>query len=120
MANPAGQKILRDVFLGFMRMHILHHAAKDSIYGLDMIEELRRHGYRIGPGTLYPMLHSLEEAGLLNSKWTLVAGKNRRYYVTTKAGDAVLHSLRGQLREVVDEIVIDETEYKGTSAKPAR
>jgi len=108
MASVAGSKVFRDVVLGFMRMHVLHHAAKEPVYGLEMIGELRRHGYSIGPGTLYPLLHALEEAGLLRSTWTLVAGKNRRYYRTTRTGNAVLRTLRAQVRGLVDEVLTEE------------
>ena len=101
----ASRKLMRDVFLGFMRVHILHHAAQGPIFGLEMIEELRRHGYSIGPGTLYPMLHALEHASVLRSTQRLVVGKNRRYYRTTKLGDALLAELRVKLREFVDEIL---------------
>lgn len=41
---------------GFMRLHILHHAAEGPLYGGWMMEELRQHGYRISAGTLYPMI----------------------------------------------------------------
>ncbi len=58
--------MLRDFFLGFIKIHILHHAAQEPIYGLAMIDELRRHGYDLSPGTLYPILHSLERAGYLS------------------------------------------------------
>jgi PadR family transcriptional regulator, regulatory protein PadR len=112
MASPASQKVLRDAFLGFMRIHVLHHAAEEPIYGLEMIEELKRHGYSIGPGTLYPLLHSLEAAGLLRSSVKLVAGKNRKYYRTTKSGDALLIKLRAQIRELVHEVVDEHDEAK--------
>jgi PadR family transcriptional regulator PadR len=105
MVSPASQKVLRDAFIGFMRVHVLHHAAKEPIYGLEMIEELKRHGYAIGPGTLYPLLHSLERAGLLRSTVKLVAGKNRKYYRTTKSGDILLVKLRVQIGELVREVV---------------
>ena len=105
MAASASQKILRNAFIGFMRIHLLHHAAKEPIYGLEMIEELSRHGFAIGPGTLYPLLHSLERAGLLRSAVKLVAGKNRKYYRTTRSGDALLVKLRAQAVELVQEIV---------------
>ncbi|WP_287830435.1 helix-turn-helix transcriptional regulator [Idiomarina sp.] len=49
----------RDLYTGFIRLHILHHAAQEPIFGMGMIEELRHHGYQISPGTLYPMLHML-------------------------------------------------------------
>ena len=101
---PQVQKILRNAFTGFIRIHVLHHAAKEPIYGLEMIEELSRHGFAIGPGTLYPLLHSLERAGLLRSAVKLVAGKNRKYYRTTRSGDALLVKLRAQAVELVREI----------------
>jgi PadR family transcriptional regulator PadR len=46
---------------------VLHHAVKEPIFGLGMIEELARHGYRISPGSLYPLLHGLEKKGYLQS-----------------------------------------------------
>lgn len=57
--------MLRDFFLGFVRIHILHHAAEEPIYGLAMIEELGRHGYEVSPGTIYPILHGMERGGWL-------------------------------------------------------
>jgi DNA-binding PadR family transcriptional regulator len=44
---------------GFIRLHILHHAVEGEIYGQWIIEELARHGYKLSPGTLYPMLHAM-------------------------------------------------------------
>ena len=45
------------LYAGLIRLHVLHHAAKEPIYGLAMMEELGRHGYKISAGTLYPILH---------------------------------------------------------------
>ena len=56
------------VFGGFVRMHILHHAAEAPICGVDIIAELARHGYRLSPGTLYPVLHELEKTGCLKAR----------------------------------------------------
>jgi PadR family transcriptional regulator PadR len=53
----------RDLYSGLIRLHVLHHAAEEPIFGLGMLEELARHGYRISPGTLYPILHGLEKKG---------------------------------------------------------
>ena len=47
----------QDLYSGLIRLHVLHHAVEEPIFGLGMIEELTRHGYRISPGTLYPLLH---------------------------------------------------------------
>ena len=57
--------ITRHFFNGFIRLHILYHAAKEPIYGAEITAELIRHGYRISQGTLYPTLHLLEEHGYL-------------------------------------------------------
>jgi PadR family transcriptional regulator PadR len=73
-----------------MRVHILHQASEAPVLGLELIEELRRHRYSVSAGTLYPMLHGLKVAGALHPSQTLVAGKIRNYYETTRSGDALL------------------------------
>src|SRR5438552_13943821 len=85
--------IFRDIFLSFVRVHLLHHAAEGPIYGLEMIEELGRHGYAIGPGTLYPVLHGLEKAGYLACEPQPVNGKVRKYYRATDSGGEALARL---------------------------
>ncbi|MGZ8202720.1 MAG: PadR family transcriptional regulator [Burkholderiales bacterium] len=101
---PTSNKILRDVFLAFVRVHLLYHAAQGRIYGLEMIEELRRHGYEIGPGTLYPMLHDLQESGYLESEQEIADGKVRKYYRITSAGRKTLNELKAKIRELVGEV----------------
>jgi len=117
VASLAGRKIIRDVFLAFVRVHVLHHAAKERVFGLEMMEELKRHGYDIGPGTLYPMLHALQEGGALTSSQEVVDGKVRRYYRTTKAGDALLGELRAKIGELVDEVLERRSPHKPSRAK---
>lgn len=92
---------------GFVRLHILYHADKESICGADMMEELGRHGYHIGPGTMYPILHGLEMAGYLKCKSAIVNGKQRKNYRITPAGRAVLADAREKLRELVSEVIDD-------------
>lgn len=88
-----------------MRVHVLYHAAQEPFYGTAMMEELRQHGYEIGPGTFYPMLHRLEEKGLLDREKRVVEGKVRKYYAATAAGQAVLAEIRPKIRELVNEVV---------------
>jgi len=111
--------LLRDVLLGFMRVHVLHHASHAPFFGVEITEELRRHGYAIGPGTLYPMLHALEETGVLRSTQTLVNGKNRKYYRTTTLGDALLAELRVKLRELLNEVLDTPPASKRAKSKGA-
>jgi len=97
-------KITRNFFLGFIRLHILHHASIEPIFGLDMIRELTTHGYSLSPGTLYPILHGLEREGFLESQKQVAGGKVRRYYLATKSGKAVLAKVMSQVRELMEEV----------------
>lgn len=97
--------IFRDTFLGFVRVHVLYHASKDRIFGLEMIEELEEHGYQMSPGTLYPILHALEKAGHLTSEQETVEGKVRKYYRITPTGRLVLDQLRDRIRELTREVL---------------
>ena len=90
----------RDLFFGLIRIHVLVHASHEPIFGLAMMEELAHHGYRIGPGTLYPLLHGLESAGLLKSVAKNVGGRRRRIYKITAAGRKALE----RAKEKVDEL----------------
>jgi DNA-binding PadR family transcriptional regulator len=80
-------ELIRHFFGGFVRLHILYHAAKEAICGIEMIEELHRHGYRLSPGTLYPILHHLEQAGYLTCEDAVVSGKRRKNYRITKGDE---------------------------------
>jgi PadR family transcriptional regulator, regulatory protein PadR len=95
--------IVRDVGLAIARLHILHHADEEPIFGVGMMRELARHGYRLSPGTLYPLLHRMELDGLLKSEARIVAGKVRKYYTITRRGRAALVSLRPKVKELFDE-----------------
>lgn len=97
--------MLRDLFLGFIRVHILFHATEGPVYGAALMEELGRHGYRVGPGTLYPILHSLEEEGYLRREDHVVNGKVRKYYRITPAGKRIFARAQTQLRELVEEVL---------------
>lgn len=96
----------KKILLGFIRVHILHHAAeKDGIYGVWMIAELERHGYRISPGTLYPILHEMEEKGLLRVAKKNVNGKIRKVYRATRKGSSTLEGLKDFVSELSREVV---------------
>ncbi len=96
--------ILRKLFLGFIQIHILHHAKEEPIFGAFMIEELRHHGYEISPGTLYPIFHNLEKSELLTVETKNVDGKIRKYYSTTEKGEQVLMAAKKQAKELVQEL----------------
>ena len=97
--------IERKFFLGFIRLHILHHANQEPLFGLWMIDELKRHGYNISPGTIYPILHNLEEDGFLKSYKKNVNGKIRKYYTITKSGQRILHDGSEKAQELLKELM---------------
>ncbi|MBW1666894.1 MAG: helix-turn-helix transcriptional regulator [Deltaproteobacteria bacterium] len=106
------EKITRDFFFGFIRIHILHHAEKEPIFGQRFSEELGRHGYHISYGTLYPIFHRLEKEGYLVSEKINVGGKIRKYYKITRKGKRMLTEAKQQIRELVDEVLEDSKELK--------
>jgi PadR family transcriptional regulator, regulatory protein PadR len=104
MTLSYSDKISRNLFLGFIRLHILYHASKEPVFGLSLIKELERHGYAMGPGTLYPMLHQLERNGFLMSEKTVINGKMRKYYRITEEGLQALHQSYDKIKELSDEL----------------
>jgi PadR family transcriptional regulator PadR len=98
----------RDFFIGFVKLHILHHAVREPIYGLAVMAELHRHGYDLSPGTLYPLLHHMETAGYLVREDRVVKGKVRKYYGATEQGQHSLAEVREKLAELVTEIVQEQ------------
>jgi DNA-binding PadR family transcriptional regulator len=106
--NMPPDPIARHFFNGFIRLHVLYHAAKAPTYGAEISEELVRHGYRLSQGTLYPTLHLLEQLGYLRSRDELVRGHRRKYYRATPQGRKVLRQARQKLLELVAEVIEDQ------------
>lgn len=98
-------KLFRKIFLAFVQIHILHHAEKEPFFGLWMIEELKKHGYSISAGTLYPILHSMEIDGLLVREERVIEGKVRKYYSLTTQGKFVLEEAKLKSKELYQEII---------------
>ncbi|HAX17241.1 MAG TPA: PadR family transcriptional regulator [Actinobacteria bacterium] len=97
-------KIIRELFLGFIKLHILYHASKEDVCGVFLSEELSRHGYDISPGTLYPALHALERAEYLQQENKVVDGRQRKYYRATASGIIALENGKKQAVELINEI----------------
>lgn len=96
----------RDLYSGLIRLHLLYHASKEPIFGLQMIEELARHGYKLSPGTMYPLLHGMEKKGLLRS--TRPGNPNdRRVYRVTPAGRKALAAAKQRVQELFSELFED-------------
>jgi DNA-binding PadR family transcriptional regulator len=101
-------KVFRDLMSGFVRVHILHHADIEPIYGTGISAELESHGYKLSWGTLYPLLHNLYLEGLLAREDQVVNGKVRKYYTITKLGRQALREARLKALELVNEIIEDD------------
>lgn len=98
----------RDLYSGLIRLHVLHHAAEEPIFGLGMVAELARHGYRISPGTLYPILHGLEKRGYLRSTEQRNGKSLRKVYRATPLGREALEAAKSKVRELFSELIEGE------------
>lgn len=104
MARPKNE---RHLYTGLIRLHVLHHAAEEPVYGFAMIEELGHHGYKLSAGTLYPILHGLERRGYLRSKKERNGGTVRRLYRATPAGRRALAAAKLKVHELFSELFED-------------
>jgi DNA-binding PadR family transcriptional regulator len=112
MASVDRKLLTREILLGFWKVHILHHAAEHPVVGQWVLSELRRHGYDISPGTLYPLLKRMERAGWLRCEPEPGGGpRGRRYYHLTPAGAAVLDVVRETVVELHHEVVEEASEH---------
>jgi DNA-binding PadR family transcriptional regulator len=118
MNDVDAKLVTREILLGFWKVHILHHAAEHPVVGQWVLTELRRHGYDISPGTLYPLLKRMEQNGWLRCETDAGAGpRSRRYYHLTARGAAVLDSLRDTVMELYHEVIEEAASH---SLKPVR
>ena len=102
------KELEREILLSFWKVHILHHAGEQPLHGQWMTLELRRHGYEISAGTLYPLLHRMEGLGWLKSTCDADGGKRaRRDYRLTKEGRKILEVVREQIKELHEEVVLE-------------
>ncbi|AIU69727.1 PadR family transcriptional regulator [Thermococcus eurythermalis] len=88
----------------FLTLHVLHHA-REGITGSFMMKELGRHGYKLSPGTIYPLLHELEKKGLLESREEIRNGRRVKVYTITDAGLTALEEGKEKLRELCEELL---------------
>lgn len=94
----------REFYSSLIRLHILYHAVEEPIFGLGIIEELARHGYKLSAGTLYPMLHDMERKGYLHSVEERSGRQIRRFYRATDLGKTMLEEAREKVRELFGEL----------------
>jgi PadR family transcriptional regulator PadR len=105
--NELDNDVEREILRPLWKIHILHHASEGPIIGNWMLEELREHGYKVSPGTLYPLLTRMEKLGWLTrdkgrkATCTLNAAQP---YRATPAGRRALKMVKARLRELSAEV----------------
>jgi DNA-binding PadR family transcriptional regulator len=109
--------LVREFRRGAVAVHVLHHAAEGEVHGAWLSEELARHGHPISPGTLYPLLHRMTEAGLIADRAELVDGRVLRRYRATKAGERALTELRVTIRELAHEVGAERVPARRTRTR---
>src|ERR1043166_2509357 len=98
------EQIAREFLLAFWKIHILHHAADGrGVYGEWMLKELHHHGYRLSPGTLYPILARMERRGWLRAS-RVSRSNGPRVYRLTPRGRNVLNHVLHALDELYGEV----------------
>jgi len=87
----------REFQRGFLKLYALWRASKSEVYGVQIIEEMRALGFKVSPGTLYPVLHALLEEKDLTLTDRVVNGKVRKCYRATAKG-------RKEAEEVIERL----------------
>lgn len=100
LALAMKEKILRKLFLGLIQIHILRHARKEPFFGSWLIEHLSDHGYKISPGTIYPLLNNMEADGLIKKEVKVSGGRQRKFYGITDLGNEVLTEANQKITEL--------------------
>jgi len=102
------KQISQAFWLGIVKLVVLHQASLGPIYGGRLSKYFRSLGYETSPGSLYPMLHSLEKANLLQSRIKIFKGRARKYYELTSEGRDCLEALRQEVSGIVREVILGD------------
>jgi PadR family transcriptional regulator PadR len=106
--TPEGHQ---DLYSNLIHLYVLHHACRQPTFGLQIIEEVARLGYKLSPGTMYPLLDALERKRLLRSRAVRTGGTARRIYRATAAGREAYAIAREQVEKLLDAISEAETQH---------
>lgn len=102
------RRIYESFFHGMLQLFVLQQAAREPVYGGALAKLFRRHGYEISPGSLYPLLHSLEREKLVRRRSRIVRGRERKYYELTALGRACLDTVRNELAGLVRGLLFED------------
>lgn len=82
-------KVSKELLKGSTTMLILEMLKSENMYGYQMIKKLSEKSenvFELKEGTLYPILHTLEEENLITAYWDETTAKKRKYYAITQKG----------------------------------
>jgi PadR family transcriptional regulator len=109
-----------EMLKGHLDMIVLAALAPGPAHGYAVIEEIKRRSagaFDLPEGTIYPVLHRLEQGGLLAGRWvTADSGRRRRVYELTRRGERALAEQRAVWKQFSDAI---GSLFKGTGRNPA-
>ena len=99
-AQEVNMKINKELMKGSTSILILSLLEKEDMYGYQITHELKKlseNVFELKEGTLYPMLHSLENEKAIESYWIDADnGKRRKYYRITKTGKTLLEDKKSE------------------------
>lgn len=105
-------KINKELMKGSTSILILSLLDKEDMYGYKIVHELKvlsKNVFELKEGTLYPMLHSLENEKAIESYWfNTENGKRRKYYKITRSGKKLLADKKSEWRiytRAIDSVI---------------
>jgi DNA-binding PadR family transcriptional regulator len=87
-----------------MHKPLILHLLKTPMYGYKLKQALEELGYPIGDGTLYPLLHGMERAGLLQTWLRTRNGRARKYYEITFEGIRVWDVAVDEIKTILKKV----------------
>ena len=97
---------------GFLRFHTMRLLNERPRYGYEIIKELeKKFGTKPSQGTIYPILHNLENNGFVEATWDVEEkGLSRKYYYITKKGEEEFEKSKEKLMNVFNTLFESEEE----------
>jgi len=100
-------KFSKELLKGSTATLILSVLEKEDMYGYKIVKEIDKRSegaFALKEGTLYPVLHSLEEHEYVESYWEIFENRNRKYYHITRKGLRVLKEKKIEWKEYSNSV----------------
>ena len=100
-------KINKELLKGSTTMLVLEMLKNEDMYGYQLIKKLNEKSkniFELKEGTLYPILHGLEENNFITSYWDETSAKKRKYYAITEKGKKNLKEKKEEWKIFSDSV----------------